>query len=55
MKKISAKMTPKSNIKADFNPFVALVSSNTKNTGPIVKARIIPKGIAAKMASSISG
>jgi hypothetical protein len=46
-------MTPKSNIKALLNPFVALVSSSTKNTGPIVKARNIPKGIAAKILSNI--
>jgi hypothetical protein len=49
IKKISAKITPKSNIKALLNPLVAPVSRSTKNTGPMVKASIIPKGIAARI------
>ena len=32
IKTISAKMTPRSNTKALVNPFVALVSNNTKKT-----------------------
>ena len=50
---ISASITPLSNIKALLKPFVALVSSSTKNTGPIVNAKIIPKGIAVKISSNI--
>ncbi len=53
MKKISASITPKSKIKALLNPFVALVSKSTKNTGPIVNDKIIPKGIAVRIASCI--
>ena len=34
----SANITPKSNINALVNPFVALVSNSTKKTGPRVKA-----------------
>ena len=51
MNKISARITPKSKINALLNPFVALVSRSTKNTGPIVKASIIPNGIAARTSS----
>ena len=50
---ISANITPKSNIKALLNPLVALVSNSTKNTGPMVKAKIIPKGMAVKISSNI--
>jgi hypothetical protein len=53
IKKTSAKITPKSNIKALLNPLVALVSKRTKNTGPIVNDSKIPKGIAAKILSNI--
>ena len=53
MKKISARITPESNIKALLIPLVALVSNRTKKTGPIVKDRIIPKGIAVRIASCI--
>ena len=54
MKKISARITPESNINALLTPFVALVSNSTKKTGPMVNDRIIPKGIAVKIVSSIS-
>jgi hypothetical protein len=53
MKKISANITPKSNIRALLNPLVALVSNSTKKTGPIVNAKMIPKGMADKMSSII--
>ncbi len=46
-------MTPKSKITALLKPFVAPVSNNTKKTGPMVKARIIPKGMAVKISSII--
>ena len=38
---ISAKTTPKSNTKAALNPLTALVSNNTKKTGPIKKLKNI--------------
>lgn len=50
---ISARITPKSKITALKNPFVALVSNNTKKTGPMVNAKSTPKGIAAKISSNI--
>ena len=53
IKKTSAKITPKSNIKALLKPLVALVSKSTKNTGPIVNDSKMPKGIAAKILSNI--
>ena len=34
---------------AALNPLTALVSSNTKKTGPIRKLKKIPRGIAVKM------
>ena len=46
-------MTPKSNTTAALNPFVALVSRSTKKTGPIIKAKKKPKGIAACISSII--
>ena len=49
MKTKSAKTTPKSNTIAARNPLVILVSSNTKNTGPTVKASKIPQGKADRM------
>ena len=53
IKTISAKITPISNASALVNPLVALVSNNTKKTGPIVKAKITPKGMAVKMSSNM--
>jgi hypothetical protein len=53
MKTISASITPQLKIKALLNPFVALVSRSTKNTGPIVNANIMPNGIALKISSNI--
>ena len=49
IKKTSAKTTPKSKINAALNPFIALVSINTKKTGPIMKLKKIPKGIPEKI------
>lgn len=51
IKTTSAKITPKSKITALLNPLVAPVSNRTKKTGPIVKASIIPKGIAVNISS----
>jgi hypothetical protein len=53
IKTISARITPRSKTRALVKPLVALVSSKTKNTGPMVKAKIIPKGIAVKISSSM--
>jgi hypothetical protein len=44
---MSARITPKSNTRAALKPFNAAVSNKTKNTGPIIKLRKKPKGIAA--------
>ena len=44
---MSAIITPISNAIAALTPFVMLVSINIKKTGPIIKARKNPKGIAA--------
>ena len=49
----SPKTTPKSNVIAALKPLVILVSISTKNTGPMVKAKRIPHGIAAKISLSI--
>lgn len=49
MKTISPKTTPKSNTKAALNPFIILVSSNIKKTGPIIKLKNIPQGIPDKI------
>jgi hypothetical protein len=46
---MSAKTTPKSNIIAALKPLTTLVSSNTKNTGPIIKLRKTPSGMADKI------
>ena len=53
MNTISAMITPRSKIMAHLKPLVAPVSNNTKNTGPMVNAKIIPKGIANKISSNI--
>lgn len=50
---MSAVITPKLNIKAARNPLVALVSSKTKNTGPIKKLNRAPKYIAVNILSKI--
>lgn len=47
---MSAKTTPKSKDIAALNPFTTLVSSSTKNTGPIIILKINP----GKMADKIS-
>jgi hypothetical protein len=46
---MSAKTTPKSNTIAALNPFTTLVSNKTKNTGPIIKLRKKPSGMADKI------
>ena len=43
----SARITPKSKEIAALKPFIAAVSSNTKNTGPSKKAKNKPRGIPA--------
>ena len=49
IKTISAKTTPASKTIAALNPLTTLVSSNTKNTGPIIKLRKKPSGMADKI------
>ena len=44
---ISAIITPKSKARAALNPLTILVSKRTKKTGPIIKARKKPNGMAA--------
>lgn len=50
---MSANITPKSKATAALKPFVALVSISTKKTGPIIKAKKKPNGIAVCMSSII--
>ena len=45
----TAKTTPKSNTIAALNPLTTLVSSSTKNTGPIIKLRKKPSGMADRI------
>jgi hypothetical protein len=52
IKTISAKITPKSKNSAALNPLTTLVSSKTKNTGPIIKLRKKPSGMADKISLS---
>jgi hypothetical protein len=44
---MSEKITPKSKATAALNPLITLVSNSIKKTGPIIKAKKKPKGIAA--------
>ena len=53
MKKMSPEIAPKSKANAERSPLVILVSIRMKNTGPIVKANIMPKEIATKIFSII--
>ena len=46
---MSPKTIPKSKVKAALKPFVILVSSKTKNPGPIEKANKSPQGIAVRI------
>src|SRR5690606_26981594 len=50
-KQISAMITPISKLTPARNPLVALVSNNTKKTGPNMKLSRSPKGIAACISS----
>ena len=52
IKTISAKITPKSKNSAALNPLTTLVSSKTKNTGPIIKLKKKPSGMADKISWS---
>ena len=46
---MSARTTPRLKKIAALKPLTTLVSSNTKNTGPIIKLRKKPSGIADKI------
>ena len=52
IKQTSANITPKSNATAARKPLVMLVSKSIKKTGPIIKAKKKPKGIAAWMSAN---
>jgi hypothetical protein len=49
IKTISARITPKSKKIAALNPLTTLVSNKTKKTGPIIKLRKKPSGMADKI------
>ena len=53
MKTVSASTTPELKAIAALNPLVMAVSSNTKNTGPMVKANNKPKGHASNTSANI--
>lgn len=53
MKIASANTTPELKAIAALNPLVMAVSSNTKKTGPMVKANNKPKGNASNTSANI--
>ena len=48
MNMMSARITPRSKLKAALNPRVILVSSKVKNTGPTMKDKPNPKRMALR-------